>query len=72
MKKTPRDVIILHMCTKNYDHIMYIFWDMVCNNRWIEKMTHKGGCRTLKFNTSFGVKVDLPNFYNFHQIFVTF
>ena len=45
---------------------------MVCNNRWIEKMTHKGGCHTLKFNTPLGVKVDLPNFYNFHQIFVTF
>ena len=20
MKKTPRDIIIIHMCTKNYDH----------------------------------------------------
>ena len=23
MKKTPRDIIILHMHTKNYDHMMY-------------------------------------------------
>ena len=23
MKKTPRDIIILHMCTKNYDQMMY-------------------------------------------------
>ena len=23
MKKTPEDIIILHMCTKNYDHVMY-------------------------------------------------
>ena len=23
MKKVPGDIIILHMCTKNYDHIMY-------------------------------------------------
>ena len=33
MKKTPGD-IILHMCTKNYDQMMYSSWDMVhdrCN-----------------------------------------
>ena len=23
MKKAPGDIIILHMCTKNYDHMMY-------------------------------------------------
>ena len=23
MKKSPGDIIILHMCTKNNDHIMY-------------------------------------------------
>ena len=23
------DVIILHRCTKNYDYMMYGFWDMV-------------------------------------------
>ena len=23
MKKTPEDVIILHQCTKNYDHMVY-------------------------------------------------
>ena len=22
-KKMPGDIIILHMCTKNYDHMMY-------------------------------------------------
>ena len=34
MKKTPGDIIILHMCTKNYDQMMYGSWDMVhdrCN-----------------------------------------
>ena len=33
-KKTPRDIIILHTCTKNYDQVMYGSWDMVhdrCN-----------------------------------------
>ena len=29
MKKIPGDIIILHMCTKNYDHLMYGSWDMV-------------------------------------------
>ena len=31
MKKTPGDIIILHMCTKNYDQMMYGSWDMVCD-----------------------------------------
>ena len=34
MKKTPGDIIILHMCTKNYDQMLYGSWDMVhdkCN-----------------------------------------
>ena len=28
MKKTCRDIIILHMCTINYNHMMYGSWDM--------------------------------------------
>ena len=32
-KKTPGDIIILHMCTKNYDQMMYSSWDMVCDGR---------------------------------------
>ena len=27
ISKAPRDVIILHKCTKNYDHIVYCSWD---------------------------------------------
>ena len=33
-KKTPWDIIILHMCTQNYHQMMYSSWDMVhdrCN-----------------------------------------
>ena len=33
-KKKPRDVIILHECTKNYNHMLYCSWDMArdgCN-----------------------------------------
>ena len=28
MKKSPGDIIILHMCTINDNHMMYGFWDM--------------------------------------------
>ena len=34
MRKMPGDAIILHKCTKNYDHMVYCSWDMVldrCN-----------------------------------------
>ena len=30
-KKTPGDIIILDLCTKNYDQMMYSSWDMVCD-----------------------------------------
>ena len=30
MKKRPGDIIILHNCTKIHDHMLYCFWDMVC------------------------------------------
>ena len=39
-KKIPGDIIILHMCTKNYDHIMCGSWDMVCNER-MDRQTDK-------------------------------
>ena len=34
------DIIILHMCTKNYDHMMYGSWDMV-HNRWMDEQITK-------------------------------
>ena len=30
-KKNPRDIVILRMCTKNYDQMVYSSWDMVCD-----------------------------------------
>ena len=30
-KMPPGDIIILHMCTKNYCQMVYDFWDMVCD-----------------------------------------
>ena len=30
-KETPRDIIILHKCTKNHDHMLYYLWDMACD-----------------------------------------
>ena len=31
MKKTSGDIIILHKCTKNHDHMLYCSWDIVCD-----------------------------------------
>ena len=31
MKKVSGDVIILHMCTENHNHMMYAFWDLESN-----------------------------------------
>ena len=33
MKKTPGDIITLHMCTKKYDQMMYGSWDMLRDGR---------------------------------------
>ena len=30
IKKLPRNIIILHLCATNDDHMMYDFWDMEC------------------------------------------
>ena len=31
LKKTPEDIIILHKCTKNHDHMLYCSLDMARN-----------------------------------------
>ena len=33
MKTTPGNIIILHMCTINEDHMMYGSWDMECDRQ---------------------------------------
>ena len=33
MKTIPGDIIILHKCTKNHDHILYCSWDMP-HDKW--------------------------------------
>ena len=33
MRKAPTVVVILHMSTKNQDHMMYASWDMECNRQ---------------------------------------
>ena len=30
-KKTPGNIILLHMCTENEDHMMYGSWDIRCD-----------------------------------------
>ena len=32
-EKMPGNIIILNMCTKNCDHLIYSSWDMVCNGQ---------------------------------------
>ena len=32
-EKRPEDILILHMCTKNYDQMMYGSWDIVRDGR---------------------------------------
>ena len=36
MRKSPRDIIILHLCTTKDDHFMYGSWDIRCDKqmRW--------------------------------------
>ena len=38
MKKAPIRIIILHMCTKKYDQMMYSSWDIVWD-RWMARWT---------------------------------
>ena len=49
----PGDIMILHVFTKNYDQMMYSFWDMVHDRRtdrptggWTEKVKYRVGCPT--------------------------
>ena len=32
-KKRPGDIIVLHMCTINGNHVMYCSWNMICDGR---------------------------------------
>ena len=32
-KKMPGDIIILHKCTKNHDHMLYCSWDIMVHDR---------------------------------------
>ena len=34
LKKTPRDIIILHICTINYNDMMYVSWGMERDRRF--------------------------------------
>ena len=41
MKKTTGDIIILHMCLKNYDQMMYGSGDMACDEQTDRLMDFK-------------------------------
>ena len=42
--KMSGEIMMLHMCTKTYDQMMYSFWDML-HEGWT-KVTYRGGCPT--------------------------
>ena len=60
MEKKPEDIIILHQCPKNYDHMMYGSWNMVRNRRTTRQMDRK----------SEYIEVGAPhkNSYLFHKV----
>ena len=65
----PGDIIIWHMCTKNYDHMMYSSWDMVLDrqtDRQMDRQTDRekkwyivlGMERTKQYNTQWKKKTN--------------
>ena len=60
MKKAPGDIIILQICTKNDDHMMYGSWDMV-RDGWTDG--HKKG------HNFFISLVSVDNLWNFFSQF---
>ena len=40
LKKTPGDIIILHICTTNDNHMMYGSWDMEGNRQFFVTLDH--------------------------------
>ena len=41
-RKTPRDIIILHMCTKHLDDMIYSSWDIECVRLKLVIICHYG------------------------------
>ena len=58
MKKASGDVINLHLCAKNHNHVMYASWDMECNKH----MTYG----------SWNMDCNRQNFWPFSAIFGPF
>ena len=40
LKKTPGDIIILHLCTKNLNDMIYSSWDIECERLKLVFMGH--------------------------------
>ena len=56
MEKTSGDIIILHMHTKNNDHMISGSWNIVFDRRTdgrTEKVTYRDGCPNLKLKSIF-------------------
>ena len=70
-KQKTAGIIILHMCTKNYDHIMYASWDKV-HNRWMDRQMNRWTDgptdRQKKWHIEVGVPPKKNNFTKENQV----
>ena len=71
MKKTPGDIIILQMCTINYNHMMYGSWNIECDGHhflslWtiFHPFTHKN-----PKNQNFEKRKKAWRYYHFTQVY---
>ena len=66
MKTIAGDIIILHMCIKNHNHIRYSFWDRELKNI-ILKLYNKKDDHTMYVYSD--TECDIINFLSFYAIF---
>ena len=66
-KNKPWDIIILHMCTKDYDSMMYGSLDMVCDG-WTDRRDRQTEGRTVQ--KKWHKEVGGPSKYNNFGVFL--
>ena len=76
MKKTPGDIIILHLCTTNYNHIMYHSFGAWKTKLFVKKMSDISlhMCSIIENHMMYGSwdkECDRKSFFSFYIIFCT-
>ena len=72
MKKIPGDIIILHMCTINQNHMMYGSWDIEHNRynfshfKWLFALLHPNNPENQSFEKM--KKKNIWRYYHFTQV----